>query len=229
MILITPAPGVPVVVILTLAVLCWNAPCPAVVRSAFHWFMPTVVVPAVSVAFASLNLSEIVASPNFQSVAVVIVVVTLPVTDRMILFAGRSIVLSVVVPEVERVIDSDRLPVTFVPPFGPVIVVVVAVVDEFNAHLFVPLFVNCTISALGVAAESTRRATVPAAVETACNVAPKDDVLLTPNAAVFVETIPPADPLLGFSSIVAKPTLISPNVPPDDGMKEIYRVDTSER
>ena len=89
--------------------------------------MPTVVVPLVSVAFASLNLSAIVASPSFQSVAVVIVVVMRPVTDRMIEFAGRSIVLSVVVPEVERVTDSAMLPVTFVLPLKPVVVVLTPV------------------------------------------------------------------------------------------------------
>ena len=123
----TPAPGVPVVVILTLAVLCWNAPCPAVVRSAFHWLIPTVVVPAVSVELASLNRSDIVASPNFQSVAVVIVVVILPVTDRIIEFAGKSIVLSVVVPPVLSVIDSASIPVTLVPPKKPVVVVLTPV------------------------------------------------------------------------------------------------------
>ena len=148
--------------------------------------MPTVVVPLVSVAFASLNLSAIVASPNFQSVAVVIVVVMRPVTDRIIEFAGRSIVLSVVVPPVLSVTDSINIPVTFVPPFGPVDVVVVAVVDEFNAHLFVPLFVNCTISALGVAAESTRRATREEEPETTWSCAPIEDDLLMPTTPPFV-------------------------------------------
>ena len=123
----------PVVVMRTFAVDCWNAPCPAVVRSAFHWLMPTVVVPAVSVALASEKRSATVASPSFQSVAVVIVVVMRPVTDKMIELAGKSMVLSVVVPPVERVTSSVICPVTVVEPFTLVWVAVVAVVVPLNA------------------------------------------------------------------------------------------------
>jgi hypothetical protein len=53
--------------------------------------------------------------------------IDLTVTDRMIEFAGRSIVLSVVVPPVLSVIDSDSIPVTFVPPKKPVVVVLTPV------------------------------------------------------------------------------------------------------
>src|SRR5437868_708313 len=115
-----PAPGVPVVVIRSLAAATCIGPAPDDVVLASHWTLEMSVVPAVSVELAAVNLPATEASPSFQSVAVVMVVVTLATTARIKEFAGsRFAELSVVAPPVDSVIDSEMDLISAFSPLDP--------------------------------------------------------------------------------------------------------------
>ena len=104
MILIAPAPGVPVVVIRTVVALVCTGPVASVEIPPCMCARPTDVAPEVMVELAAAKRAAVVPSPTDQFVAVVIVVVTRATTQSMIEFAGRRFAaVFVVVPLVESV------------------------------------------------------------------------------------------------------------------------------
>lgn len=113
-----PAPGLALQVIRTGAAAAWVGPDARVVTAPLQWSIPTRVLPAVIPPALALNLAAVVGSPTLKLTAVVMVVVTRVVTASMIAFAGRMLVVSVVVLPVLRVRFTLAWKCSHTPPFA---------------------------------------------------------------------------------------------------------------